>query len=78
MDSSTAKSLLRFLRWPEQLKDTLRSAHTSEGRRESVAAHILLGCHEVAKHRRRAGQNGPAQRRVGLLQALEKTPVYCR
>jgi putative hydrolase of HD superfamily len=44
MDSSTAKSLLRFLRRAEQLKDTLRSAHTSEGRRESVAAHTWRLC----------------------------------
>jgi putative hydrolase of HD superfamily len=34
-----ADALLSFVRSAEALKDTLRSAHTSAGRRESVAEH---------------------------------------
>lgn len=44
MDLNTLDGLLRFLRRAERLKDTLRSAHTSEGRPESVAAHTWRLC----------------------------------
>lgn len=36
--------VLEFLRHAERLKDTLRSGHTSEGRRESVAEHSWRLC----------------------------------
>ena len=39
MKDSTIEARLAFLRRAERLKDTLRSAHTSEGRQESVAEH---------------------------------------
>ncbi len=39
MDEATIKSRLEFLRRAEQLKDTLRSGFTAQGRPESVAEH---------------------------------------
>ena len=39
MNSSTVPARLEFLRQAERLKDTLRSAYTTQGRTESVAEH---------------------------------------
>ncbi|MEM7503885.1 MAG: HD domain-containing protein [Pseudomonadota bacterium] len=39
MDSQAIEARLRFLREAEQLKDTLRSAYTANGRTESTAEH---------------------------------------
>lgn len=39
MESSSISSRLQFLRQAERLKDTLRSAYTTNGRTESVAEH---------------------------------------
>ena len=42
--SSDLSGSLIFLKEAEQLKDTLRTAHTSKGRRESVAEHTWRLC----------------------------------
>ena len=44
METNELGGLLDFLRSAEKLKDTARSAHTSEGRPESVAAHTWRLC----------------------------------
>lgn len=44
MDNSTIDGILDFLKGAEQLKDTLRSAHTSSGRQESTAEHTWRLC----------------------------------
>jgi putative hydrolase of HD superfamily len=44
MDATILAGLLDFLRNAEQLKNTLRSGYTSEGRRESVAEHTWRLC----------------------------------
>ena len=44
MDASELDGILTFLRSAEKLKDTLRSSHTSSGRRESVAEHTWRLC----------------------------------
>lgn len=44
MESQQLLGILDFLRAAERLKDTVRSAHTSEGRRESVAEHTWRLC----------------------------------
>ncbi len=44
MNSKELNSILNFLRSAEQLKNTLRSAHTSEGREESTAEHTWRLC----------------------------------
>lgn len=44
MESSRIKSVLTFLKGTEQLKNTLRSAHTSHKRPESVAEHTWHLC----------------------------------
>lgn len=43
-DPAQLDGILAFLRTAEQLKDTLRSAHTSGGRRESAAEHTWRLC----------------------------------
>ncbi len=42
--SSALEGALAFLKEAERLKDTLRTAHTSSGRRESVAEHTWRLC----------------------------------
>ena len=44
MDSNELKGTLEFLRQAEKLKDTTRTAFTSEGRQETVAAHTWRLC----------------------------------
>ncbi len=44
MDTTQLTGLLDFLRSAEQLKNTLRSGHTSQGRSESVAEHTWRLC----------------------------------
>ncbi len=44
MDHSQLVGILEFLRSAERLKNTVRSAHTSEGRQESVAEHTWRLC----------------------------------
>lgn len=44
MDSAELDGVLAFLRAAERLKDTLRTSHTSSGRRESVAEHTWRLC----------------------------------
>ncbi len=44
MNSDNMTKILTFLRMAEKLKDTLRSAHTSSGRRESSAEHTWRLC----------------------------------
>ena len=44
MTSQEITGILDFLRHAEQLKNTLRSGHTSEGRQESVAEHTWRLC----------------------------------
>lgn len=44
MNPSDLTGLLDFLRGAERLKNTVRSGHTSEGRRESVAEHTWRLC----------------------------------
>lgn len=44
MTPDRINSILKFLRGSEKLKDTLRSAHTSAGRPESVAEHSWHLC----------------------------------
>lgn len=44
METAELDGVLAFLRAAEQLKNTHRSAHTSEGRRESVAEHTWRLC----------------------------------
>ena len=44
IDKRALHNILDFLRNAEQLKDTLRSSYTSEGRRESVAEHSWRLC----------------------------------
>lgn len=44
MQQDDLNGVLNFLRAAEQLKDTIRSAHTSEGREESVAEHTWRLC----------------------------------
>ncbi len=44
MDNSDLDRVLAFLRSAERLKDTLRSSHTSSGRRERVAEHTWRLC----------------------------------
>ncbi len=44
MDHSELTGILEFLRSAERLKNTVRSAHTSKGRRESVAEHTWRLC----------------------------------
>ena len=44
MTSAEITGVLQFLRGAEQLKDTIRSGHTSEGRKESVAEHTWRLC----------------------------------
>lgn len=44
MDSDEIAGVLDFLRNAEQLKNTLRSGHTSKGRRESAAEHTWRLC----------------------------------
>lgn len=43
-DPGELAGLLDFLRLAERLKNTVRSSHTSEGRRESVAEHTWRLC----------------------------------
>lgn len=44
MDAADLDGIISFLRAAERLKDTLRSAHTTEGRQESVAEHTWRLC----------------------------------
>lgn len=44
MNESEIESILDFLRNAEQLKNTLRSAYTSNGRHESAAEHTWRLC----------------------------------
>jgi putative hydrolase of HD superfamily len=44
MDMSDLKTCLAFIQEAERLKDVLRSAHTSSGRRESTAEHTWRLC----------------------------------
>lgn len=44
MDAAELDGVLSFLRAAERLKDTLRTSHTTEGRRESVAEHTWRAC----------------------------------
>lgn len=44
MESNELKGTLEFLRQAEKLKDTTRTAFTSEGRQETVAAHTWRLC----------------------------------
>jgi putative hydrolase of HD superfamily len=44
VDASELGGVLSFLRAAERLKDTLRTSHTTEGRRESVAEHTWRLC----------------------------------
>ncbi|MBY5946626.1 HD domain-containing protein [Photobacterium rosenbergii] len=44
MKQSDMLGMLDFLRQAEQLKDTLRSAHTTQGRKESTAEHTWRLC----------------------------------
>ena len=44
MNSEYLNGILTFLRSAEQLKNTIRSAHTSEGREESTAEHTWRLC----------------------------------
>lgn len=44
MQDDDLKSILTFLRNAEQLKDTLRSGHTTQGRQESTAEHSWRLC----------------------------------
>lgn len=44
MDAKELDGVLAFLRTAERLKDTLRTSHTSSGRRESVAEHTWRLC----------------------------------
>ncbi len=44
MQSTDLSGILEFLRRAEKLKNTFRSSHTSEGRRESVAEHTWRLC----------------------------------
>jgi putative hydrolase of HD superfamily len=44
MEPSELTGILDFLRRAEQLKDTTRTAHTSQGRQESVAEHTWRLC----------------------------------
>ncbi|MEM8857240.1 MAG: HD domain-containing protein [Chloroflexota bacterium] len=44
MDKNNIERILTFLRSAEQLKNTIRSAHTSTGREESVAEHTWRLC----------------------------------
>lgn len=44
MDAVELNSLLTFLRSAEQIKDTLRTSYTTQGRRESVAEHTWRLC----------------------------------
>jgi len=44
MADQKLKSIIKFLQDAEQLKDTLRSAHTTEGRQESTAEHSWRLC----------------------------------
>ena len=44
MDPKTLSAYLAFLKNTGQLKDTLRSAHTTEGRQESTAEHTWRLC----------------------------------
>ena len=44
MDPSELTGILDFLREAERLKNTVRSSHTSRGRRESVAEHTWRLC----------------------------------
>lgn len=44
MNTSRIQSILTFFKGTEQLKNTLRSAHTSSGRAESVAEHSWHLC----------------------------------
>lgn len=44
MNAAELAGLLEFLRNAEQLKNTIRSGYTSEGRRESVAEHTWRLC----------------------------------
>jgi putative hydrolase of HD superfamily len=44
MDAPSLAGILEFLRSAERLKDTTRTAYTSEGRQETVAAHTWRLC----------------------------------
>ncbi|MDV6011105.1 HD domain-containing protein [Haloechinothrix sp. LS1_15] len=44
MDSAELSGILEFLKRTERLKDTTRTAHTSQGRQESVAEHTWRLC----------------------------------
>lgn len=44
MDASELEGVMAFLRAAERLKDTLRTSHTTKGRRESVAEHTWRLC----------------------------------
>jgi putative hydrolase of HD superfamily len=44
VDALELEGVLGFLRAAEKLKDTLRTSHTTEGRRESVAEHTWRLC----------------------------------
>lgn len=44
MDATELDGVLAFLRAAERLKDTLRTSHTTQGRRESVAEHTWRLC----------------------------------
>lgn len=44
MDAPELDGLLSFLRSAEQIKDTLRTSYTTQGRRESVAEHTWRLC----------------------------------
>lgn len=44
MDATRLDSILKFLNAAERLKDTLRTAHTSSGKKESTAEHTWRLC----------------------------------
>ena len=71
MGASELEGVLVFLRAAERLKDTLRTSHTTEGRRESVAEHTWRLCQT-------AGAPKSGQERADLVHLTAPLPPRLR